>query len=61
MTKEGYYFVHSKVTGEKTIAQFDDSSWWIVGCGDPFMESEFYHIGPKIEMPLETQAEQTGG
>lgn len=49
--QEGFYHVISKLTGEKTIAQYEDGDWWMIGCGEELASNDFTVIGDLIEIP----------
>ena len=48
--EEGFYIAVSKISGEVTVAQLEDSVWYMVGCSEQLLESDFTTIGEKIDV-----------
>ena len=49
--EEGFYHVISRITGMRTVAQYDEGVWYMVGCGESLVAKDCTDIGPVIEIP----------
>jgi len=48
--KDGFYYVNSKISGEQSIAQREQGSWWMIGCSERLNSDDFTTIGEKIDV-----------
>ena len=49
--KDGFYYVNSKISGEQSIAQREQGSWWMIGCSERLNSDDFTAIGPMLGIP----------
>ena len=42
--KDGFYYVNSKISGEQSIAQREQGSWWMIGCSERLNSDDFTPI-----------------
>lgn len=49
--KPGYYWVYFKdnIQDEWVIAEYTGIEWFLIRNEDPYEDSDFHEIGPKIE------------